>query len=99
MILLSLCEARHGYGVMQHISAMTRGRVNLGAGTLYGALGLLLDRGWIVAVGGDKRKKLYHITQAGRSALEAEMARLSELLSVGRGILAPDAGGWIVGIL
>ncbi|MCL2352989.1 MAG: helix-turn-helix transcriptional regulator [Firmicutes bacterium] len=88
LILLSLCEARHGYGVMQHVSDATRGRVNLGAGTLYGAISLLLDKGWIEAAGGDERKKLYRVTRPGMSALEGETARLDELLAIGRETLA-----------
>ena len=35
-ILLSLYrEPRHGYAMMQEISRMSHGRVNLGTGTLY----------------------------------------------------------------
>ena len=33
-VLLSLREERHGYGVMQYISALTEGRLGVGAGTL-----------------------------------------------------------------
>lgn len=40
-ILLALCEPRHGYAVMQFVSERTHGRLSLGAGTLYGALGTL----------------------------------------------------------
>ena len=46
-ILLSLLEPMHGYGIMQNVNALSRGRVTLGAGTLYGALGTLLEKGWI----------------------------------------------------
>lgn len=38
-ILLALCEPRHGYAVMQFVAERTGGRLELGAGTLYGALG------------------------------------------------------------
>ena len=37
-VLLSLRQERHGYGIMQNISALTGGRVNVGAGTLYALL-------------------------------------------------------------
>jgi len=83
LVLLSLREVRHGYGVMQHISAITRGRVNLGVGTLYGAINLLLEKGWIETAGGDDRRKMYRITPEGRFVLENEIRRLSELLSLG----------------
>ena len=84
LILLSLREVRHGYGVMQHISTITHGRVNLGVGTLYGAINLLTEKGWIEPAGEDSRRKLYHITPEGIRALEMEMLRLSELLSLGK---------------
>jgi len=93
LVLLSLTEVRHGYGVMQHITALTEGRVNLGVGTLYGAVNLLLEKGWIETAGGDDRRKLYVITPEGRRALEAELARLTELVSIGQEILAPDPAG------
>ena len=36
-ILLSLYTPKHGYAVMQFIEDSTKGRLTLGAGTLYGA--------------------------------------------------------------
>jgi len=84
LILLSLRKVRHGYEVMQHINRITNGRVNLGMGTLYGAINLLLEKGWIETTGGDDRRKMYQLTPDGRSTLENEMRRLSELLSLGK---------------
>ena len=84
LILISLCEPRHGYGVMQYIAAATNGRVTLGAGTLYGAINLLLDKGWIEHfTGGGDRKKMYRLTQKGMNAVEIEMNRFHELLAIG----------------
>ena len=37
-ILLALVEPMHGYGIMQQTAALSKGRVRLSAGTLYGAL-------------------------------------------------------------
>jgi len=92
LILLSLCETRHGYAVMQHIASITQGRVNLGIGTLYGAINLLLDKGWIETVGNDDRRKLYRITAKGKSVLEGEIARLSELTLLGQGTFTQIEG-------
>ena len=91
-VLLSLFEANHGYGIMQQVEEMSGGRVKLGAGTLYGALNTLLEKGWITALDGaaDTRKKEYAITEAGRAALREEMARLSELLANGKRILEEE---------
>ena len=46
-ILLALHQPRHGYAVMQFVEERTGGRLVLGAGTLYGALNALQEKGWI----------------------------------------------------
>ena len=57
-ILLSLYAPKHGYAVMQFIEERTGGRLHLGAGTLYGALNALEEKGWIAPCGsGGGRKK------------------------------------------
>ena len=84
LILHSMLEPRHGYSVMQHIGRITRGRVILGAGTLYGAINTLLNKGWIESVSedGDARKKIYQTTELGRDALWSDVARIEELLRI-----------------
>lgn len=84
-ILLSLLAPMHGYGIMQNVEKMSNGRVKLAAGTLYGALNTLLDKGWIEALPGtDPRKKEYCITALGREVLQAEYRRLCELVENGK---------------
>ena len=63
-ILLSLLEPLHGYGIIQNVEKLSGGRVRLAAGTLYGAINTLLEKGWIAALEGeaDSRKKEYVIT-------------------------------------
>ena len=46
-ILLALVNPQHGYGIMQETEAMSNGRVHLAAGTLYGALNAMTEKGWI----------------------------------------------------
>lgn len=91
-ILLSLMHPLHGYGIMQNVEALSGGRVRLAAGTLYGAINTLLEKGWITALPGikDSRKKEYQITNLGKEAVEAEIIRLQELLSNGRQIMGGD---------
>ena len=88
-ILLSLMEPMHGYGIMQNVEALSGGRVRLAAGTLYGAINTLLEKGWITALPGakDSRKKEYQITDLGKEAVTAEIIRLQELLKNGRQIM------------
>ena len=88
-ILLSLVEPMHGYGIMQNVESLSNGRVKLAAGTLYGAINSLLEKGWITALPGEKdsRKKEYQITHEGRQTLEGELLRLKELMENGKRIL------------
>lgn len=88
-ILLSLYQPLHGYGIMQNVGTLSRGRVTLGAGTLYGAINTLVDKGWILQLKeeSESRKKEYVITTAGKAAVETELNRLEELLSNGRKIV------------
>lgn len=92
-IMLSLTRARHGYGIMQHVEKLSAGRVRLAAGTLYGALNSMQERGWIAALPEEResRKKEYVLTNAGRAALKTEYARLMELTENGRRVLEEDA--------
>ncbi|MBR0319587.1 MAG: helix-turn-helix transcriptional regulator [Clostridia bacterium] len=86
-ILLSLQEPMHGYGIMQNVEKWSQGRVKLAAGTLYGAINTLLDKGWIQALeGGDARKKEYRIAPEGMQVLRAEYRRLCELVENGKSI-------------
>ena len=91
-ILLSLQEPLHGYGIIQNVDKLSGGRVRLAAGTLYGAINTLLDKGWIRALENeaDSRKKEYQITEAGLAVLKAEVRRLRELLENGMRILGEE---------
>ena len=87
-ILLALQEPMHGYGIMQKTSAMSKGRLILSAGTLYGAISNLLEKGWITPCGEtsetEGRRKMYKITDNGQKVLMAEFQRLEELVENGR---------------
>ena len=88
-ILLSLLEPLHGYGIIQNVEQLSGGRVRLAAGTLYGAINTVLEKGWITALAGeaDSRKKEYVITDLGREMLQKELQRLTELLENGKRLL------------
>lgn len=88
-ILLSLYGPMHGYGIMQNVKDLSNGRVNLGPGTLYGAINTLLGKGWIESIEGEKdsRKKEYKITELGKSIVDFEIIRLEELITNGKKIV------------
>lgn len=82
-ILLALRKPNHGYGIIQEVEKLTDGRVVLGAGTLYGAIQSLTQKGWICIFSEDtasRRKKEYLITQKGMEIFREEQKRLNELI-------------------
>ena len=88
-ILLTLTTPLHGYGIMQRTAQLSEGRVRLAAGTLYGALNTLCDKGWIkeLPAQAGSRKKEYVITENGRGVLDQELARLRQLVAAGEEML------------
>ena len=73
-ILLAMQEPMHGYGIMQKTSYMSKRRLVLSAGTLYGAISNLLEKGWILPCGEssdtDGRRKLYQITELNNASIK-----------------------------
>ncbi len=91
-ILLSLYHPQHGYGIMQQAEQLSGGRVHLGAGTLYGALNSLCEKGWIrmLPVESGSRKKEYRLTEEGLVILKRELQRLRQLVENGEAILKEE---------
>jgi len=84
-LLLCLYQApNHGYGIMQETDRLSKGRVKIGSGTMYGAIGNMMKKGWIFEMQSmnpeDYRKRLYQITSLGKEVLEQERTRLKELV-------------------
>ncbi len=86
-ILLSLQQERHGYGIMQHVKELTKGRIILGAGTIYQSLGKLENDGLIVPFKEIDRKKYYIITDIGKQILMEEANRIKEVYRNLEGLL------------
>jgi DNA-binding PadR family transcriptional regulator len=89
-ILLSLAaEPRHGYAIMKDVEALSKERVVLSTGTLYGAVKRLLEQGWIVRAdedrapgeGSGRPRKVYSLTEHGKRILHAELSRLENLVT------------------
>ena len=66
-VLLALAHPAHGYALMQQIKQISRGRVLIGPGTLYGLLSRMQADGWMhifrrtVSVG--RERSAAHISQ------------------------------------
>lgn len=89
-ILLSVVKPNYGYGIMENISKITNNRVNMGAGTLYGAINILLDKKYIELYSEEiksRKKKEYLITNLGKKVLEQEIIRLEELVKNGKEVI------------
>ena len=68
---------------------MSGGRLRLSAGTLYGAISSMLEKGWIRALPGEEesRRKEYVITDLGKCIARTELTRLRELVENGTKII------------
>ena len=85
-ILLCLSKGpNHGYGIMQMTEKLSGGEVTIGSGTMYGATGNMMKKGWIQEIisneTGLERKRLYTLTESGKEALRAEISRLKRMLA------------------
>ncbi len=80
-LLCLVDDEMHGYAIAQEVEERTGGGVKMGPGTLYGSLHRLRETGYIEECGAPRgvdraRRRYYRLTALGRSALEAEAARL-----------------------
>ncbi|WP_174524232.1 PadR family transcriptional regulator [Neobacillus soli] len=78
-ILLSLTEPRHGYGIVKHVEEITRSRIQLGSGTVYGTLTKMQKDGIITVFADEERKTVYEVTEIGKKLITFEITRLKEL--------------------
>lgn len=75
LLILSLVEvrARHGYEIGKLISSRSQGALSFNVASLYPLLYRLENRGWIlgkwVEKAGQRRRRFYRITAAGRKVL------------------------------
>lgn len=83
-ILLAVAtEERHGYAILQDIEESTGGMMRLNPGTLYRAIGRLVDSGLLEETAereapdlGDARRRYYALTPLGLDVARAEARRL-----------------------
>jgi DNA-binding PadR family transcriptional regulator len=99
-VLLALLDGpKHGHGIKLDVRERTGGRVDMGPGTLYGAIKRLAGRGWIEEVARpagsetDERRRYYAITADGRRSAQHEAERMGELLDIARAKNLRPAGG------
>lgn len=91
-ILLALAKGpMHGYAIMKEIESITDSQMEIGPGTLYGAIKRLLEDGLIEETGAppgedldDRPRRYYRLTTPGEVLLRAEVARLEKVLRAAR---------------
>jgi DNA-binding PadR family transcriptional regulator len=101
-VLLALGDRTlHGYGIIQAFEELTAGAETLLPGSLYAALGRMVQDGMIVEAppprkesSGGPARRYYRMTARGRAAARAESARRARLLELARARgLAPAKQG------
>ncbi|MCM4077433.1 PadR family transcriptional regulator [Paractinoplanes hotanensis] len=87
-------EPAHGYAIMSRVAALSGDRVRLATGTLYQALDRLTREALIEVVREEvvngRARRHYALTPDGRSALQAEAARMA---AAARIVLRPRVAG------
>lgn len=86
-ILLSLVAPQHGYAIIENVSKMTKKRIVLGPGTIYGSLSKMKKDGLIEPVKEENNRKIYQITELGRLILKMEKDRIKELYKNSKEVL------------
>jgi len=83
----------HGHGIAKSIERMSEETLKVEHGSLYPALQLLQQEGWIAAEWGvsqnNQRAKYYRLTAAGRRQLLAETSRWERFVRAITGVLKP----------
>ena len=83
LVLISLADGpKHGYALIQDVRQFAE--VELGPGTLYGALDRLERLGLIEPLPADERRHPYRITAPGTTALRAHLDSLERVSAAGR---------------
>ena len=76
--------AKHGYGIAEHLRALSDDVLQVGESSLYPALQRLLLNGWVKGEWGvsenNRRARYYTITTAGRKRLTVEVDEFDRMI-------------------
>lgn len=96
LLVLSLLEARprHGYELGKLIESRSQGRLQFRIGSLYPILCRLEEKGLItgrwVEKSGERRRRFYRLTNAGRSMLATQRSVWQDFISAVNQILGGE---------
>ena len=93
LILKSLARGRmHGYGIAQHLKAVSDDVLQVGESSLYPALQRLLLNGWVAAEWGasenKRRARYYTLTREGKKQLARERDQFDVMVGAIQKVLA-----------
>jgi PadR family transcriptional regulator PadR len=98
LMVLSLTDARarHGYEIAKLIESCSEGTVRFNVASLYPLLYRLEKRGWVrgtwVEKPGQRRRRFYRLTPAGRKVLAAQRSGWRNFVAAIDRIVALDHG-------
>ncbi len=96
LLVLTLLErqARHGYDIGKLIEERSGGQIRFRIGSLYPILSRLEDRGLIAGrwleKDGERRRRCYHLTPAGRKFLRAQRTSWAEFVATVNRMVRPS---------
>ena len=96
LLILSMIEdrPRHGYELSKLIESRSRGALRFNVASLYPLLYRLEERGLVqgrwVEKAGQRRRRYYRVTTAGRKTLQARRRSFAAFVAGVRGILGTD---------
>ncbi|ELC8442306.1 helix-turn-helix transcriptional regulator [Clostridium perfringens] len=82
-ILLSLLQEKCGVDIMNSVQEISKGRINVGPGTLYTLLSKFEKEKIIIETSVEGRKRSYIISNYGKEILQEEYKRLNTLVRDG----------------
>ncbi len=81
----------HGYGIVNHLGAVSGESLRVDEGSLYPALHRMEQAGWIAAewttTQNNRRARIYRLTKAGHARLEEETEKWARLTAGVRKVL------------
>lgn len=76
-VLMAFCkQSLCGTEVADFVLRKTKGRVNMGPGTLYTILAKFQEEGFLTEIAVEGRKRTYQLTEVGKKRYQEEVARL-----------------------
>lgn len=80
-IMATFAQPKHGYAVMSEIEELTEGEVKIGPASLYTNIKKLIGEEYIVLYDeSDSRRKVYTLTDKGRSVLQHDLVRRQKMI-------------------